>query len=80
MKEIGLHPSATGEPGGKETGKHMSHYIVSGGPPVSSQNLIKTDRDVINVAVLNLEAPARGRKPVSAILPKAKEKARCGRI
>jgi hypothetical protein len=32
MKEIGLHPSATGEPGGRETGKHMSHYIVSGGP------------------------------------------------
>jgi hypothetical protein len=32
MKEIGLHPSATGEPGGKETGKQMSHYIVSGGP------------------------------------------------
>jgi predicted SprT family Zn-dependent metalloprotease len=31
MKEIGLQPSATGEPGGKETGQHMSHYIVRGG-------------------------------------------------
>ena len=27
MKEIGLIPSDTGEPGGKETGQKMSHYI-----------------------------------------------------
>lgn len=31
MKEIGLHPSNTSEPGGKETGQKMSHYIVDGG-------------------------------------------------
>lgn len=31
MKEIGLYPSATGEPGGKETGQRVSHYIVDGG-------------------------------------------------
>ena len=31
MKEIGLQPTTTGEPGGKETGQHMTHYIVGGG-------------------------------------------------
>jgi hypothetical protein len=31
MKEIGLHPSSTGEPGGKETGQRVSHYIIKGG-------------------------------------------------
>lgn len=31
MKEIGLHPSDTGKPGGKETGQSMTHYIVDGG-------------------------------------------------
>jgi hypothetical protein len=31
MKEIGLHPSSTGAPGGKETGQRVSHYIIKGG-------------------------------------------------
>lgn len=31
MKEIGLPPSDTGAPGGKETGQHMTHYIAAGG-------------------------------------------------
>lgn len=31
MKSVGLYPSATGAPGGGETGDSMSHYIVSGG-------------------------------------------------
>lgn len=31
MKEIGLHPSNTGEAGGKETGQQMTHYIVKNG-------------------------------------------------
>ena len=31
MKEIGLQPSTTGEPGGKETGQTVTHYIVKGG-------------------------------------------------
>ncbi len=28
MKTIGLHPSNTGAPGGKETGESMTHYVV----------------------------------------------------
>ena len=32
MKEVGLQPSTTGEPGGKEVGQSVTHYIVPGGP------------------------------------------------
>ena len=32
MKEIGLYPSRTGEPGGKEVGERMSHCVVKSGP------------------------------------------------
>ncbi len=32
MREVGLIPSDTGEPGGKETGQSMTHYIEQGGP------------------------------------------------
>ncbi len=31
MIEIGLMPSHTGEPGGKQTGQRMTHYIIDGG-------------------------------------------------
>jgi uncharacterized protein (DUF433 family) len=32
MKSLGLHPSDTGAPGGKETGERVSHYIIPDGP------------------------------------------------
>jgi predicted SprT family Zn-dependent metalloprotease len=32
MVRVGLMPSDTGEPGGKETGQRVSHYILAGGP------------------------------------------------
>lgn len=32
MLAIGLYPSDTGRPGGKETGQSCSHYIVESGP------------------------------------------------
>ena len=31
MRAVGLIPSSTGEPGGKETGQRVSHYIEPGG-------------------------------------------------
>lgn len=31
MKEVGLYPSTTGEPEGKEVGQSVTHYIVEGG-------------------------------------------------
>lgn len=32
MKEAGLYPSDTAQPGGKETGQRVSHYMIPGGP------------------------------------------------
>jgi hypothetical protein len=31
MKKIGLQPTTTGEPGGKETGQSVTHYVIPGG-------------------------------------------------
>jgi predicted SprT family Zn-dependent metalloprotease len=31
MKEVGLQPTTTGEPGGKETGQSVTHYIIPDG-------------------------------------------------
>jgi hypothetical protein len=32
MKEVGLQPTDTGAPGGKETGQSVTHYIMPAGP------------------------------------------------
>jgi hypothetical protein len=32
MEDIGLMPSSTGQPGGKRTGRLVSHYIIDDGP------------------------------------------------
>jgi len=32
MKAVGLNPTDTGQPGGKETGQRVTHYIAQGGP------------------------------------------------
>jgi hypothetical protein len=31
MREVGLQPTSTGEPGGMETGQSMTHYILPEG-------------------------------------------------
>lgn len=31
MREVGLIPSSTGQPGGKDVGQRVSHYIEEGG-------------------------------------------------
>lgn len=31
MKDVGLYPSNSGAPGGKETGDQMTHYVIAGG-------------------------------------------------
>jgi predicted SprT family Zn-dependent metalloprotease len=36
MKALGLQPSSTGKVGGKETGQHVSHYIIDEGPYAQS--------------------------------------------
>src|ERR1039457_6268301 len=41
MKEIGLQPTDTGAPGGKETGQSVTHYIVAGGPYATAYAKLK---------------------------------------
>jgi hypothetical protein len=67
MREIGLHPSATGLPGGKQTGHSMSHYILTDGAfSVSYDQLAATG------FLLHWESPAhdplRGAKRASKTL------------
>ena len=31
MKQVGLYPSNTGKPGGREVGQQMTHYVIEGG-------------------------------------------------
>jgi hypothetical protein len=31
MREVGLQPTSTGEPGGRETGQSVTHYILPDG-------------------------------------------------
>lgn len=41
MKEVGLYPSSTDAIGGDETGEHMGHYIIDGGPfEIAAKELI----------------------------------------
>jgi len=43
MKDIGLWPSNTSQPGGKETGQQMSHYVMAAGPfDLACRRLLKT--------------------------------------
>ena len=42
MMSLGLHPSSTGLPGGKKTGRSVSHYIIADGPFVPAcKDLLK---------------------------------------
>jgi hypothetical protein len=44
MREIGLQPSSTGEPGGMETGQTVSHYIIPGGRLAQLPDAFYTNR------------------------------------
>lgn len=72
MKEIGLHPSNTGEPGGKETGTRMTHYIIAGGPYQQSfKRLAATGWK------LNLQSVAKPIDPRKPPAPSSKTKFTC---
>lgn len=43
MKLIGLYPSHSGQPGGKETGDSVSHYVVEGGPFAQATEALLAD-------------------------------------
>lgn len=42
MKEIGLYPSSTGEPGGRELGDQMTHYLIEGSAIDSAMKKLMT--------------------------------------
>ncbi len=65
MIEVGLIPSDTGLEGGKQTGQHMTHYIVDGGVfDLVADQLLATDFR------LNWQSAAEGRRA----RPKGKSK------
>lgn len=67
MEEIGLMPSENGEPGGKKTGQHMTHYIIPGGkyelafdkiPPEFLLPFTSLEGDVMNSLLTGTPLPA----------------------
>jgi hypothetical protein len=43
MKEVGLQPTTTGEPGGREVGQRVTHYIIPQGRfQIAARELLKT--------------------------------------
>jgi predicted SprT family Zn-dependent metalloprotease len=60
MKQVGLHPSATAQPGGKETGQKCSHYIIRGGKfDVACAALLKSGCDISYVEIGRDEKEAK---------------------
>lgn len=67
MKEIGLYPSNTGEPGGKETGQQMTHYEVEGGAFSEAVDLLLLRGWKFPWVSENTEKPTKPRKPPSKV-------------
>lgn len=56
MESIGLMPSSTGAPGGKRTGRRVSHWIIDGGAYDEAQKLCDVE------ITLNAQMPENTRK------------------
>ena len=63
MKEIGLYPSNTGKPGGKETGQQMTHYIMEKGKFILSYDIIKNK---INIPYKSIPVSLKEKKKKNA--------------
>jgi hypothetical protein len=68
MRELGLIPSSTGKPGGKETGQFVSHYIDPGGAFIGAfGRLAQEDLEALRLKYLpafpRKEPEPRKRKP-----------------
>lgn len=64
MIEMGLHPSHTGQPGGRMVGYAMTHYLISGGPfEILTNQMISSG---FRLSWLEADAPAGPRPPVSS--------------
>lgn len=65
MKEIGLQPSTTGEPGGKETGQSVTHYLIPGGPVCPRVRKARRDQLSIELAICSVRWRERKKKAAS---------------
>jgi len=66
MHEVGLIPSSTGKPGGKETGQSVSHYIAEGGPFARAcADLVKDDHFELLYIELWADEETRKKKAAS---------------
>jgi ribosomal protein S27E len=62
MRSIGLQPTSTGLVGGRETGQHMSHLIVPGGPFELSFHRLETAGWRLNLQSASAHSPKDGPK------------------
>jgi hypothetical protein len=65
MKEIGLQPSTTGLPGGKETGQSVTHYIVPEGPYARAYARLRATGFQLHWQSVPQGAQGRAKKPSS---------------
>ena len=70
MKRIGLYPSATGQPNGKETGQSMTHYILDGGLYALAFSKLESQG-------IKLKWESKGNVPVRAAKKESKAKYTC---
>ena len=68
MDEIGLTPTSTGQPGGKRTGRKVTHMIVDGGPFANACELFLTEHpDAISVFAVPAAPAAERKKDLSKL-------------
>jgi predicted SprT family Zn-dependent metalloprotease len=60
MKAIGLHPSSTGAPGGKETGQRMMDYVIRDGPFAKAYAKLAAAGWKMNLESARREGPKSG--------------------
>lgn len=83
MLAVGLHPSDTGEPGGRLVGQHMTHYIVEGGPFAKAFDRMPTQYNLPWQGIPEPErrapspGPGGGPSPGPVVSPKNKIKYSC---
>lgn len=67
MDEIGLTPTSTGQPGGKRTGRKVSHMIVEGGPfDAWCADFLQRNPDAIGIFAVT-KAAAEKKKDLSKV-------------
>jgi hypothetical protein len=77
MKAIGLMPSNTGQPGGKQTGYQMTHYAIPGGKFMGVVAALEVQGFAITWGRFQQALDAAGKPPVQDDTSKGKVKLAC---